>query len=288
MQNLDEKFYLSHLLRRINVGGIDWEYIISGKGDKTIVIFPGGGQTAQGNFRLIEELERKYKVIAINIYNCDSIDDFNSVINKILETEKVNKVNLYGLSLGGLLAQSYLLRNKNRVESIILSHACTPKSITYKNKIIKPLRLLKVFLPLIPFLVIKWFTITFAKRFQGGSNKSHNEIISKLDPRTVELNTLFLQEFRNKYLTKRILTTWINLHLDFYNNEKFSNNTFKDWRRRVLIIRTDNDPLMQDEGDFKIVYPNAKVYTLKSTGHLTFYYKFDEIVRVIKKFLNKL
>lgn len=272
--------------KKIDINGIIWEYISTGSGKPAFVIFPGGGQTAQGNFRLIEALEDKYKVIAINIYSCDSIDNFNLAVNKILDAEGVNKINLYGLSLGGLLAQSYLLRNMDRIENVILSHACTPKSVTYKRKVITPLKLLRVFLPLIPSSSIKWTTRTFARRFQGGNNKTHFEILSKLEPRTMELNNLFLQEFRNKYLTKRLLTTWINLHSDFYKNEKFVSDTFKDWKGRVLIIRTDNDPLMQDEGDFKVIYPHAVVYTLKGTGHLSFYYKFKEIVYEIKKFLE--
>ena len=273
-------------MQSLNIDGIEWEYISTGKGDSTFVIFPGGGQTAQSNFRLIEALKNKYQVISINIYSCDSIDEFNEAVNKILNKEKVRKINLYGLSLGGLLAQSYLSRNKDKVSSIIISHACTPKSITYKNKVITPLRLLKTFLPILPNTLIRWTTRTFARRLQGGDNKTHFEILSKLRPRIVRLNNLFLQEFRNKYLTKRLLKTWINLHLDFYKNEKFTSNSFKSWKGQVLIIRTDNDPLMQDEGDFGVIYPKAKVYTLTGTGHLSFYYKFDEIVNEIKRFLS--
>lgn len=281
-----EDFYSTHPLKRITFDNNKWEYISCGKGKKTLLIFPGGGQTAQINFNIIRELENEYRIIAITIYSVDSIDEFNKAVNKILGDENVGKVYLYGLSIGGLLAQSYLRRNKAKVERVILSHATAPASPSYQKKIIRPLKALRIFLPAIPDKIIKLITKKFARKVQGISK---NEAIPapQFDTETMELLKVFTDDFYNNYLDKRLLKTWVSLHLDFYNNEKFSPDDLNDWNGEILILRTDNDPLMQDDDEFKRLYPNAQVHTFKGTGHLSFYYKFEEMMMVMKKFLKQ-
>jgi pimeloyl-ACP methyl ester carboxylesterase len=279
-----EDFYAIHPLKKVVIKNSAWEYITCGSGKKTLLIFPGGGQTAQSNFNLIKELENDYKIIAITIYSVDFIDEFSEAVNMILEKESINKVYLYGLSLGGLLAQSYLRRNKDRVEKVILSHACAPKSPTYENKVIRPLRVLSAFLPLVPDGLIKLITKRFGGKVQGTS-KNITAPKVKFDDQAIELMKAFDQDFYQNYLNKRLLKTWINLHMEFYGKEQFSATDLEDWTGKILILRTDNDPLMQDDGEFKKLYPDAQVYTFKETGHLSFHYQFDEMMKVIKEFL---
>lgn len=279
-------FYSRHPLKRITINNTTWEYITCGKGKRTLLIFPGGGQTAQINFNIIKELENEYKIIAITIYSADSIDEFNKVANIILEDESVDKLYLYGLSIGALLAQSYLRRNKDKIEKVILSHACAPTSSSYEKKIIRPLKILKTFLPVFPNRLIKLITKKFARQVQGIS-KNKTIPAPQFDAETMELLKVFTDDFYNNYLDKRLLKTWVSLHLDFYNNEKFSPDDLNDWDGEILILRTDNDPLMQDDGEFKKLYPNAQVHTFKGSGHLSFYYKFEEMMMVIKKFLKQ-
>ncbi len=272
----------SKLIKRLKVNETEWEYITQGKGEQTFLILPGGGQTAQVNFQLIEQFKDSYKVVAITIYDSASINDCCLAINKILNTENADKnIVLYGLSLGGLVAQSYLKRNLDKVNKAIFSHSCTPSSKTYKRKVINPLMVLNVFLPLIPNSLIKFFTRKFSGAIQGVKSGA-------TDQNSRETSTIryFGKEFYNIYLNKTLLKTWINLHLDFYQNERFIKSDYVKWDGKILILRSDDDPLMQDEGDFEKVYPNIAVHTFKDTGHLSYYHKFDETVKVITKFIS--
>lgn len=272
----------SRLVKRLKVNETEWEYITQGKGEQTFLILPGGGQTAQASFQLIEELKDHYKVIAITIYNSASISDCCLAINKILNTENAGKdIVLYGLSLGSLVAQSYLKRNLDKVSKAIFSHSCTPSSKTYKRKVINPLIMLNIFLPLIPDSLIKFFARKFSGAIQGAKSGIKNQ-------NSAEVSTIkyFGEEFHRKYLNKTLLKTWINLHLDFYQNERFITSDYVKWNGKILILRSDDDPVMQDEGDFEKTYPNITVHTFKDTGHLSYYHKFEETVKVIRKFIN--
>jgi len=279
-----QEFYKKYPLQTISIKNKRWEYISCGKGTETLVMFPGGGQTAQGNFRLIHAFEDKYKIVIPTIYNADSIDEFCFSINTILQKEKVTKVILYGCSIGGLLAQSYLKRNKDKVTSLILLNACTPKSKLYQRKIV-PLTKLKLILDIVPIKVFRFLLKQFGGQLQGALfNNSKLETAEKIE--ADKLLHLFTHEFTEKYFTKRLLTTWLYLHREF-SRESISYADFSDLKGRILIMRSDNDPLMQDEGDFKKVYPKATVYTFHGTGHLSHYYEFPKMVEVMNRFLVK-
>jgi len=44
---------------------------------------------------------------------------------------------------------------------------------------------------------------------------------------------------------------------------------------------------MKDNGQFEILYPKAKTITFTQTGHLTFFYQFEKMMKEINGFLEK-
>jgi len=282
MTKVSQKF--PYPLRTITHECKVWEYIATGKG-KTFVILPGGGESAESTFRLIRSLENTYRVIVPTIYDVDSMSEFTSVLNALLNKEKANTIILYGLSLGGLLAQVYARDHKKKVEALIISHACTPRSKTYQRKNLLPLRLLQKFLPCIPNRLIQ-FAVRFAGVVQGENPKISKKYPVNLSRKDKEYYKVIMDEYYRRFFDKRLLQTWIGLHHEFSKQELLPEN-YSYLKGKVLILRTDNDPLMQDEGDFKRLYPTAKVHTFKDTGHLTFYYQLESMAEVIKQFLQK-
>src|SRR5258708_435379 len=154
-------------LKHLTFAGQDWEYLIKGSGKMGMLVFPGGGQYAQSQYKTAEAFSNKYKVIIPTIYGIYSIKDCCDGVNKILDDEKVDKVVVYGLSIGALLAQSYTKRNLGKVQALIISHGSTPTSLTYKRKIIQPLQLLNLALPVIPSALVKLIAKKWAGRIQG-------------------------------------------------------------------------------------------------------------------------
>ena len=148
--------------------------------------------------------------------------------------------------------------------------------------------MLNLVLPFIPLFLLRLITKNWADRIQGVSkNVTINFNVERLENRqSRDFRKLLAEKFYREYVTKTLLYTWIKLHLDFYYNEKFSINDFRNWSGETLILRTDNDPLMQDDGEFKKIYPNATVKTFSETGHLTDIYQFEKVVGVIREFLK--
>ncbi len=71
------------------------------------------------------------------------------------------------------------------------------------------------------------------------------------------------------------------------NEKNFAHKDLAGWKGKILIIRTDNDPLAQDDGVFKKYYPEAKVVTFKETGHLTPFIRFEEMAEEIGSFIKE-
>ncbi len=281
-----QDFYSKYPLQTIFIKGKKWEYVIVGKGERTFVILPGGGETAQRIMLLLnpQTLATNFKIIAITFYNADSIQECCEAIDVILEKENVRKIILFGHSIGGELAQSYFRRtkSKNNIEKIIILHACTPNSEVYKKDLVRPFKILHFFLPLLPTWLITKMAKMLANRIQGISSKN---IIEPMSEKTRLLQKILAREFFDKYLTKRQWQTWYLLHMEFAYKEKFSPTDLKNWQGKILIMQTDNDPWMRDGEGFRKLYPKAKIVTFHGTGHLTFYYQYNKVIETIKKFL---
>lgn len=280
-------FYEKYPLIKINVGGKEWEYIVRGKGKQTFLLFPGGAQTAESNCGYIDAFKNEYKVIVPTIYNVDSLQEFDTAINTILQKEQVQKVVVYGLSLGGVLAQTYTRNNKDKVKALIISHAFAPKSKTFLRKVLFPLHLLNLVLPFIPNSLMRVIIkFRFATRIQGTSTAMISKYKDKTPKENKDLFALLSKKYYAEFFTKRLLQSWIYLYNDF-SKLKFTAEDFAFLGKNILILRTDNDPLAQDGGEFAKIYPKATVYTFYDTGHLTFHYQFIDMIKIIKSFLNK-
>jgi pimeloyl-ACP methyl ester carboxylesterase len=282
--NIVNEFYKTHPVKKLQINDKEWEYISCGRGKETILLLPGGAQTAQGNFRLIQSFEDTYRVIVPNIYAVDSISEFCLAINTILEKENVSNIIVYGLSIGGMMGLSYTKRNKEKVTKLILSHSCAPDAKKYTSRI-KPLLKLHFLLVFVPSGFITFFGKHFIGRLQGESNEEKTMLITHQDNDISQLNTFFNIEFFEKYLTKRLITTWVYLHRDFLK-EKITVKDFSNWQGNVLILTSDNDPLVQDEGELKSIFPKSREYMFHNTGHLTYYYQFPQMIEVMKDFLK--
>jgi pimeloyl-ACP methyl ester carboxylesterase len=286
MQQILEDFYQKYPLQKILVKNKTWEYLTCGKGKQTLVLLPGGAQTAQSLFTYIQAFENSNKVIAITIYNAENIDECCQAIDEILKKEKVESILLYGYSIGGLLAQSYLRRtkNKSKIHKLIISHACIPGAKSYRNNLVIPFQLLAPFIFLLPDSFSRKISQRYAIKVQGYSK--HPIFLTKFDKHTEQLHQAFTQEFFQKYLNKTLWRTWYNLHKEFCYKEKYSAKDLKEWQGKILIIQTDNDPWMKDEKRLKKFYPSAKWYTFYNSAHLTYYYQTEAMIKILKNFIQ--
>jgi len=282
-----DTFIQNHPYKKVVVDGKERGYLVGGKGNATLLIFLGAGQDALSCYDLIDAFENKYKVIAINYNNLRSLQEFYDYVNAILKKENVKTLYIYGLSIGGFLAQHYLRQYKDKVSKVILCQSGSTKSKTVINHVAIPGKILYFFLPIIPISLFRNFLTKIAGRVQSGQ-KDVLKLYKKYSTKeNLERRTELFNKTGYNFLTRDYLESIYHLGIGIEKNEKnFTKRDLDNWKGKILIIKTDNDPLAQDGGMFKKYYPNAKVVTFTETGHLTSFIRFEEIVKVIQNFLN--
>ncbi|MBI4100413.1 alpha/beta fold hydrolase [Candidatus Microgenomates bacterium] len=282
-----EEFIAGHPPRQVTVNGKTFEYLTGGSGETAFLVFPGAGQNALSCYDLIDAFENKYKVVAINISGLAGLEEFFEYVDQILKKEKVKNIIIYGLSLGGLLTQHYLRRHRDLISRVIISHSGSTKSPTIIKKVIIPGKILHFFLPILPLNLLQYLSVKFVGRFQVGKANILSLYQKYSTPENLERRREYLKELSYSFWNREFLESFYKIGMDLREAEKnFSADDFKNWRGKILILKTDNDPLAKDEGMLKKLYPQAKVYIFHETGHLTPFIQFENMVKVIKNFLE--
>lgn len=112
------------------IDGKNMRFQISGKGDKTIVLLPGY-MTASPiiDFKLlINELEKKYRVIAVEPFGYGlsddtdkerSVENLNEELHELLAHQGINKYTIMGHSISGVYSLAYINKYPHEVEAFI-------------------------------------------------------------------------------------------------------------------------------------------------------------------------
>jgi pimeloyl-ACP methyl ester carboxylesterase len=106
--------------RRVVVNHTTWQYYRFGTG-APLFLLPGGLRRAAFGFAFLEKLAARHCVIAPDYPPVQTVDEFMTAFDTILQTEDVGLFALGGQSYGGLLAQAYLAHRPRAVERLILS-----------------------------------------------------------------------------------------------------------------------------------------------------------------------
>lgn len=286
--SLVDTFIKNHPVKKLKIKSIDGEYIMGGKSDTGFLIFPGGGQDMYSSYDLIEAYEKDYKVISLSINGFTDLKTYFEFVNTILETEKIKKVIVYGLSLGGFIAQHYVRANKEKIIKLILSHTASTRSKPVIKKVIILGKILYFFLPIIPLNLLKFIVKKNAGKAQSGSSDVKALWKKYSSKENLAKRTQFLKRFGLDFLDRSYLNSFYRLGVDMEKAEKQWNyDEFDSWSKNILIIKTDNDPLAQDDGELKKYYPQAKEYVFNRTGHLTPFIRFEEMKKVIDDFIGQ-
>jgi len=106
--------------KEVIVNNTTWRYYRVGAG-APILWLTGGLRRAALAFAFMERLATRHTVIAPDYPPVQTIDEFITAFDTILQTEGIDTFALGGQSYGGLLAQAYLAHNTKAVDRLILS-----------------------------------------------------------------------------------------------------------------------------------------------------------------------
>jgi pimeloyl-ACP methyl ester carboxylesterase len=90
-------------------------------------------------------------------------------------------------------------------------------------------------------------------------------------------------------MTREIFMSRMSLLVEFTKNEAYKPEDCAEWRGRILIIESADDPMINEieRKRLKATYPEAAVYTFEGAGHLIPLLKLDEMIDVIRDFLRE-
>lgn len=231
----------------LTVAGNDWEYLVLGAGEETVLFLHGMTGSYDIWWQQIEALKKNYRVASVTYPAVNSLVEMEAGVLAILDKEGVEKFNVVGTSLGGYFAQYLVGKHPHRITTAVFANTFPPNDIIKeKNGSIGAA---------IPYLP-EWLVMQVLR----GSVETSIYTASGND----EMTLAFLNEISYGRLRKAQVAGRYKCLI-----EKFQAPT--NTSVPLLIIEASNDPLVEEtlrEG-LKSTYPQAKVITVDN-GHFPY------------------
>lgn len=250
--------------QRLQVDGATWEYIAIGQGQETILFLHGMTGAYDIWWQQIDALKGQYRIISVTYPPVQSLEELETGVLAILETEGVREFNLIGTSLGGYFAQYLIAKHPERIQRAVLSNTFPPNDLIAEKN-----RTLGTILPYLPeWLVLKVFRDNFRGTIYPTSGHD-------------ELTLAFLNEIGYGRMSKAQLVGRYYCLI-----EKF---TAPSPAMPIMIIESDNDPLVELtlREQLKATYPTATVYTFAGAGHFPYINRAQEYTKLLLDFLSQ-
>ncbi|HKN12221.1 MAG TPA: alpha/beta fold hydrolase [Candidatus Binatus sp.] len=123
---------------KIQVGELNLNYDVAGKGEPLLLIMGLGASSAQWDPELVAELARTFRVITFDNRDTGqsdkpdapySIEMFADDAAGVLDRLEVARAHVFGVSMGGMIAQEFGLRHQKRAATLTLG--CTTAGGTH-------------------------------------------------------------------------------------------------------------------------------------------------------------
>ncbi len=272
------------------VNGIKLCYEIHGEGEPVILIH-GFGSTKDGwKLAQVGPLSEKFKVLIIDNRGAGKSDHpdepylmemFADDINSLMKYLKIEKAHIIGLSLGGMIAQTFAINYNEKVDKLILINT-TPDfpndpsgiEIYKQSKIAKYEAILKDPEQAFWDYGIGGYSRKFRKELKAEPNKKIYGLFSTED---------LIKDFSNAPSNPQESKNQTNALLHFNVVEKLY--TIKN---ETLIITASHDktlPKMKSELIHEKI-PNSKLIVLEGVGHGSSLEKAPEVNNLILEFLG--
>jgi pimeloyl-ACP methyl ester carboxylesterase len=270
-----EEFRRTHPLKRLAFAGVQWEYIACGRGDQVLLVLPGALSVAESTFPLITAFENEYRIVAPSYALSQTMTGLCEGIANILAVEDVNRAHVIGGSYGGLVAQYFVRLFPERARSLILLH-----TFLVTPKLELPLKVMGGLLPLLP-------SSLFVPLLKLRLNKLLLSTLRRTKHPEYEFWKAYLNETVASDRFKEVTLHQHKCLLELARQPQFTPDDLKDWRGKVLIIDSDDDPAIpaKDRTLVRNTYPQAQVKTFRDAGHASSILKRDEAFSTIRDFL---
>ncbi len=266
-------FRSHHPVKRLTVYTTEWEYLAGGQGEETLVLLTGGLNSIEVWFQVMTEFEKTCRVLAIRYPCVATVARLVEGIDAILDAEHVQQAHILGESLGGMVAQCFVRRYPERVETLILVSTAAPE-----KRLVPQMKRNERLVSLLPSgLLLRM------------SKQRVLRLLSVLSEKERLFWKALLTEKISAYVTKAWLVSQFKLLADYCDNYRFTPDDLAHWAGAILILQADDDELIQRLARVPLpaFYPQARVYTFHEANHIPLITKRDEYIDVVRRVLHE-
>lgn len=263
-----QRFRAANPVRRAIVGGVEWEYLTGGEGDRNLLLLPGAQGTGASVWANAEHFSDRFRWVAPGYPPLGTMAELADGVAGLLDHLGMPSASVIGGSYGGFVAQVLVRRHPERVERLLLSHTGPPRP-QRGQQIASALRWLR-FLPL------------FALRAQ------FRRVMTGLVPNRPELalTRAYLEELARQVTRQTILSGYRRV-VDF-DETRFAAGDLDGWPGRILLLMADDDPATPEpiRRVMQTLYPRAETALFSGTGHATGALLRNEYLAAMDSFLR--
>lgn len=264
---------------KAQVGDVGLNYDLRGRGDPLLMIMGLGASSAAWDPELLDDLARSFTVITFDNRGTGlsdkpdqpySIEMFADDAAGVLDTLKIPRAHIFGVSMGGMIAQEFALRHASRTATLTLG--CTTAG--GKHSVPPPPESLKVLtapregVPEDEIIRRGW-----PLAYTPGYIQSHRAQLEAAIPRLLANPTppfAFQRQLEGTYT----LRTWDRL-------PQIKAPTLVITGAKDVLIPARNSELLAER------IPGAKLHLIANAGHAFTTEGRDEFMRVFVPFVNE-
>jgi pimeloyl-ACP methyl ester carboxylesterase len=265
-------FRSTHPIRRRAIDGVVWNYILCGEGSATLLILGGAMSTAETSRSLIDSMEKTYRVIAPTYPIYDQMGHFVDGLVRLLELEDLQRVYVYGHSLGAGMGHVLIRRHPDRVGKLILS------SFGLYNE--RNLRQAKRFLRLFRLLPYGFVSGYYKRRMP--------KLLTGIDEGEKSFLIAYMKDVLDLQINKAMLMSQFRIMEDMFENSAAYAVYQPVEGRNVLILQAKDDTGFEpsEQAALRQTYPHAATHLFEAGGHLMRATHRSEYDAVLREFLE--
>lgn len=257
--------------KKVTAGSTEVTFYDEGKGEPILLIHGFAGSKEYWD-KIIPDLANEYRVIALDLpghgesgmgKDIDSIEDMASTIMELLDQLGLEKVTLFGHSLGGYITLAFAELYPQYLKGFSLVHStANPDSEEAKEA-----------------------RENNVKKIQEEGAEPFIEGLSKklFSPENMEVNAKELEETAQIGLKTKV--EGLVSALLAMKNRPDRNHVLKDTELPVLLIAGEQDQIIPPEKTFTVNKTNIEKKTIKDAGHMSMYEQPEELIKVMNDFL---
>lgn len=273
MTVLEQMNYFSNRYEKeVIVNGTTWHYYRVGAG-APILWLTGGLRRAALGFAFMERLATRHTVVAPDYPPVQTIDEFVTAFDTILQTEGIDTFALGGQSYGGFLAQAYLAHKTEAVERLILSSA-------------GPADYGKGWLPM-EYAIIALVRLLPEKTVKNVLTGGLLKAITLPEAERAEWLEAINDVMQND-LSRADVMSHFAVAADLIRKGIVTPAAYQDWTGRIIVLSAANDPT-QSKKDFpryeKLFGRAVEVLNMGNMGHTAVLFNPDKYIKLLEQTL---